>query len=257
MNELNQKYAVVTGGSDGIGLAIARELAGQGANILLIARDKSKLEAAQLDLSAFGTQVEILATDLSDTAQLGQVAAEILNLLPGIDILVNNAGIGRFIPFSDMNEQLLDLHLDLNIKSPYLLTRHLYPSLKERKGNVLNISSYFSHRMLPGRTTTAYSASKGAIDAFTKSLAFEAGREGVRVNAIAPGSVATDQLTHNFNQLDDKGKAAFKELINVIYPLQRIGEAEDVAGLAAFLVSDKAKWITGGIFPVDGGLTTN
>ena len=174
---LYNKNAVVTGGSDGIGLAIARKLAKNGANLILIARNNEKLKSAQEELLIFKTDVHILSVDLSDIRNLKAVAEKILQIFSRVDILINNAGIGRFVPFEKMNEKTLDLHLDLNVKSMYLLTQFLYNSLKKQKGNILNISSYFSHRMLPGRATTAYSMSKGAVDAFTKSLAFEVGKE--------------------------------------------------------------------------------
>jgi NAD(P)-dependent dehydrogenase (short-subunit alcohol dehydrogenase family) len=122
---------------------------------------------------------------------------------------------------------------------------------------VINISSYFARRMLPDRPSTAYSLTKGALESFTKALAFELGPRGVRVNAIAPGSVATPQLEENLQRLDEYAKDRFKAMIQSIYPLQTIGEPDDVANMAVFLASEKAKWITGGIFPVDGGLTTN
>lgn len=254
---LFNKNAVVTGGSDGIGLAIARKLAENGANLILIARNNEKLKSAQEELLLFKTEVHILSVDLSDIRNLKAVAEKILQIFSRVDILINNAGVGRFVPFEKMNEKTLDLHLDLNVKSMYLLTQLLYNSLKEQKGNILNISSYFSHRMLPGRATTAYSMSKGAVDAFTKSLAFEVGKEGVRVNAIAPGSILTDQLTHNINQLSEEGKNKFNEMIKIIYPLEKIGTVDDIAEMALFLVSEKAQWITGSIMSVDGGLTTN
>lgn len=254
---LYNKNAVVTGGSDGIGLAIARKLAENGANLILIARNNEKLKSAQEELLLFKTEVHILSVDLSDIRNLKAVAEKILQIFSRVDILINNAGVGRFVPFEKMNEKTLDLHLDLNVKSMYLLTQLLYNSLKEQKGNILNISSYFSHRMLPGRATTAYSMSKGAVDAFTKSLAFEVGKEGVRVNAIAPGSILTDQLTHNINQLSEEGKNKFNEMIKIIYPLEKIGTVDDIAEMALFLVSEKAQWITGSIMSVDGGLTTN
>ncbi len=257
MGRLDNKTAVITGGSEGIGFAIANELAKQGANILMIARNINKLKTAQKRLLEFNTKIEILSSDLSDIKQIKNISEEITGIFPNINILINNAGIGRFIAFDEMDEQLLDLHLNLNIKAPYLLTRYLYPSIKRQQGNILNISSYFSHRMLPGRNTSAYSTSKGAIDSFTKSLAFEAGKDGVRVNAIAPGSIQTLQLQHNYSQLSDEGKSRFNEMIKVIYPLGKIGSADDVAKMAAFLVSENAKWITGCIVNVDGGLTTN
>ncbi len=257
MKNLENKNAVVTGGSTGIGFSIAEKLAQNGANILLLARNQEQLLSAKEKLCQIHTNIHTLSVDLSDTKKLKAISSEVLRILPSIDILVNNAGVGRFIPFEEMDEKMLDLHLDLNVKAMYLFTKYLFRSIKDCNGNILNISSYFSHRMLTGRTTTAYSMSKGAVDAFTKSLAFEAGKYGVRVNAIAPGSVATDLLQHNYNDLTDEGKKQFDKMIKTIYPLGRIGEPQDIAEMALFLVSDSAKWITGGVFSVDGGLTTN
>lgn len=254
---LKNKNAVITGGSDGIGLAIATLFAKEGANICLIARNEEKLKAIEKELSHYKTNVYSIARDLSNISCIEILSEEILKLLPQVDILVNNAGIGRFISFEEMNEDSLDMHLNLNVKAAYLLTHRLFNSLKKTKGNIINISSYFAHRMLPGRDTTAYSLSKGAIDSFTKALAFEAGQYGIRVNAIAPGSINTPQLQHNKNQLTPEKLEQFESMIQTIYPMKRIGESDDVAEMAVFLASDKAQWITGGIFAVDGGLTTN
>lgn len=257
MKLLENKNAVITGGSGGIGLAIARKMAENGAAICLLARDKKQLVLAKKELEKYGTSIHFISADLSDTRQLEVLSKKILNIFPSIHILVNNAGIARFIPFEKMSEETLDLHLDLNIKSMYLLTKFLFQSLKQSGGNVLNISSYLSHRMLSGRATTAYSASKGAVDSFTKSLAFEAGSLGVRVNGIAPGSVATELLSYNYNQLDEREKKHFDKMVRTIYPLKKLGEPEDIAEMALFLTSESARWMTGAIIPVDGGLTTN
>lgn len=254
---LERKNAVITGGSDGIGLAIATQFVKNGANVCLIARDENRLKAIVEKLLEYETEVYFIAADLSKISEIESVSQRILELFPQVDILVNNAGIGRFIPFEEMNEENLNMHLDLNVKSPYMLTNKLFRSLKKAKGNIINISSYFSHRMLPGRTTTAYSLTKGAINSFTKALAFEAGAAGIRVNAIAPGSINTPQLQHNMNQLTSEGLEQFENMIQNIYPMGRIGEPDDVAELAVFLASDKAKWITGVIYAADGGLTTN
>jgi len=161
------------------------------------------------------------------------------------------------VSFAEMNEATLDLHLNLNVKAPYLLTQQLISALIARKGVVINISSYFSHRMLPGRPSTTYSLSKGAIDAFTKSLAYEMGPQGVRVNAIAPGTVNTSLVRGTLDRLTEEGKTKFAEIVKMIYPLGHIGEPDDVSGAAVFLASDQARWITGAILAVDGGLTTN
>ncbi|WP_297988328.1 SDR family oxidoreductase [uncultured Campylobacter sp.] len=140
--------------------------------------------------------------------------------------------MGKFVPFEATDEALLDVHLNLNVKAPYLLTQGLLGALAASKGCVINISSYFANRMLVGRTTTAYSITKGALNSFTKSLAFEVGKLGVRVNAIAPGSVLMPQFERNLS-------------------------AQDIGDAAVFLASDAAKWVSGAIFAIDGGLTTN
>ena len=254
---LKNKNAIITGGSDGIGLAIAEEFVKNGANVCIIARGEEKLKDVEKQLLSYGTKVYSLVGDLSNSGEIELIGQKVKALFPKIDILVNNAGIGRFIPFAEMDEKNLDMHLNLNIKAPYMLSRYLLDSLKESKGNIINISSYFSHRMLSGRSTTAYSLTKGAIDSFTKSLAFEIGKDGVRVNAIAPGSINTTQLKYNASQLTAEGLIKFEEMIQTIYPMGKIGEPEDVAQVALFLASDKAKWITGAIYAVDGGLTTN
>lgn len=257
MKILAGKNAVITGGSDGIGLGIAHSFAENGANLIVIGREADKLEQAKEELLRHGTQVHTLSADLTNIDSIKTLSEQVLDLFPKVDVLVNNAGIGKFTPFSETDVSLLDLHLNLNVKAPYLLTQVLLPSLIETKGNVINISSYFAHRMLPGRNTTAYSLTKGAINSFTKSLAFEIGHLGVRVNGIAPGSILTPQFNRNLQSLSDDQQTAFHEMVKTIYPLGNIGSADDIGKAATFLASDQASWITGTVVAVDGGLTTN
>jgi len=254
---LLNKLAIITGGSDGIGFGIAKAFAENNANLLLIARNQEKLNKAADYLSRYGVNVDFLAVDLSNLPAVMKAAEDILNKWPEIDILVNNAGIARFNPFTETSMSDLDMHLNLNVKSPYFFTQLLFDALAAKKGAVINISSYFSHRMLPGRPSTAYSLSKGAMDAFTKSLAYESGPLGVRVNAIAPGTVNTALVKENIDRLSEEGKDKFSEMVQTIYPLGRLGEVDDISGAAVFLASDQSRWITGTIMNVDGGLTTN
>ncbi|MDO4880406.1 MAG: glucose 1-dehydrogenase [Capnocytophaga sp.] len=258
MKQLENKNAVITGGSDGIGLGIAKAFAQNGVNLLLIGKDTEKLQKAQKELQrAYTTQVHILATDLSITENIPEVSQNILQLFSSIDILVNNAGLGKFAPFEQVDTTLYDAHFNLNVKAPYFLTQSLLPALMASKGNVINISSYFAHRMLPNRATTVYSATKGALNSFTKALAFEVGHLGVRVNAIAPGSISTPQFVRNLQALSTEKQVAFETMVKEIYPMQHIGTPEDIAQAAVFLASESASWITGTILAVDGGLTTN
>lgn len=254
---LTDKKAVITGGSDGIGLGIARAFAEQGADLLLIGRDRDKLEKAAAEISGCGGRAATLSWDLAAVDSVAELGHAIRAMYPEIDILVNNAGTARFTPFAEVRQQELALLIDLNVKAPYLLTQALLTPLKARKGSVINISSYFSHRMLPGRPSTAYSLSKGAVDAFTRALAHELGPTGVRVNAIAPGTVNTALVRANLERLSDEERLKFAAMVQTVYPLGRIGEPEDIGGMAAYLASDQARWVTGGIFAIDGGLTTN
>lgn len=257
MKLLKNKTALITGGSTGIGFATAQAFAEQGANIILIGRDIQKLEKAKNKLKQYKTDIITISKDISRPNSAGEIYELINAQKIQINIIVNNAGIARFTPFADTDEKMLDYHFALNVKSPYLLTQAFLNHLIQSNGNIINISSYFAKRMLPDRPSTAYSLTKGAIDSFTKALAFELGPQNVRVNAIAPGTVATDQVEKNFEKLDQQAKNRFQEMIKTIYPLQKTGEPKDIANTAVFLASDLAKWITGSIFAVDGGLTTN
>lgn len=257
MHLFADKTALITGGSDGIGLAIAKAFAKQGANTIIIGRNQKKLESARENLELFEGRVHAIKTDLSLTESIDDIAGEIHQLGIKINVLVNNAGIARFIPFADMDGAALDYHINLNIKSPYWLAKAFLNDLIDTRGNVINISSYFARKMIPDRPSTAYSLTKGALNSFTKALAFELGPKGVRVNAIAPGTVRTDQVEANIMQLSEEARGRFKTMIPNLYPLQRLGNPREIANMAVFLASDQAEWITGGVFAVDGGLTTN
>ncbi len=257
MKRLYAKTALITGGSDGIGFGIASAFAEEGANVVIVARDKEKLSVKAASLKHYNIHVLSISADMGSKASIFRVVEQIKEQAIQIDILVNNAAIARFVPFAEVDETVLDNHWSLNVKVPYLLTQAFLDDLIESQGNVVNISSYFARRMLPDRPSTAYSMTKGALESFTKALAFELGHKGVRVNAIAPGTVSTPQVNANLERLDQEAKIRFNSMITSIYPLQTLGEPKDIAHMAVFLASEQAKWITGGIFPVDGGLTTN
>ncbi|HEY9599574.1 MAG TPA: SDR family oxidoreductase [Cyanophyceae cyanobacterium] len=257
MKQLANKKAVITGGSDGIGWGIAKAFAQNGADVYLIARNQEKLERASAELMSYGVEVKTQAADLSNIQAIQPLAAEILAEWSQIDILVNNAGTSIFTEFADVTIDEFDFQINLNVKSPYLLTQTLLPGLARAKGNVINISSYLAHKMLPGRPSTVYSLTKGAINSFTKSLAYELGSKGIRVNAIAPGTVNTPLVRQNLNKLPQSELRNYYESLPTIYPLGRMGEPDDLGGIAVYLASDEAKWVTGSIMSVDGGLTTN
>jgi NAD(P)-dependent dehydrogenase (short-subunit alcohol dehydrogenase family) len=143
-------------------------------------------------------------------------------------------GVARFLPFDKTNEDMLDLHLRLNVRAPFLLIQALFEAIKIRQGSIINVSSYFARRMLPMRPSSAYSLSKGAIESFTKALAFEAGPYGVRVNAIAPGTVRTPLMQANLASMAEEERTKLLNMVKTIYPLGRLGVPEEIAGAAVF-----------------------
>ncbi|MDJ0567902.1 MAG: SDR family oxidoreductase [Pleurocapsa sp. MO_192.B19] len=258
MNQLLNYKALITGSSEGIGFGIAEAYARNGSDIWLVARNQEKLQMAGERLAKYNVDIQSTAIDLLDEGVSTSLANAIAKKWKFLNVLVNNAGVAQFTPFSQVSPRELDLQLNLNVKVPYQLTQSLLPQLIQTQGCVINISSYFAQRMIPGKPSTAYSLTKGAINSFTKSLACELGSNGIRVNAIAPGTIRTPMYERNITQNASPEKmAAFERLVQTIYPLQRIGEPEDIGNLAVYLVSDAAKWITGAIFNIDGGLTTN
>jgi len=258
MVQLQNKRAVITGGSDGIGLGIAKAFVENGADVVIVARNEKKLEDTRSQLSGISDRkVHCISADLANYSTISKTAKRIIEIWSDIDILVNNAGAALFSPFEKVTLDELDALININIKAPYFFSQCLIPALEKRQGNIINISSYFSHRMIPGRTSTAYSLTKGALDSFTKALASEIGPKGIRVNAIAPGTVDTQLVRTAFEKMPADAAKQFQDMIKTIYPLGRIGKPDDIGGTAVYLASDLAKWVTGAIFNIDGGLTTN
>ena len=172
-----------------------------------------------------------------------------------LDILVNNAAVAPVSAFEKVTAEQYHYPLALNVSAPFFLTQRLLPHLTPRGCSVINISSYFAHKMIMNRPMSVYSLSKGAINALTKALAFELGPRGIRVNALAPGSVDTPMRRQSVAVLPPEHQIELQKYVERSYPLGRIGQPSDLAGIAVFLASDEAAWVTGGIFAIDGGLT--
>lgn len=254
---LDKLKAVVTGGSDGIGFAIASAFAAEGADLWLIARNEEKLAAAAETLKAQGVNVNLTAADLTDPTTVNQVAEEIARTWDRLDVLVNNAGMARFTEFADVSAEEMHAQVQLNLLTPYWLTQQLLPLLKEAQGNVINITSTSAHRLIPGRPASVYAMTKGGLNSLTKALALELGPQGIRVNAIAPGTVETPLTQEMIANFSAERKATYDQFVQQSFALGRLGEPSDVAHLAVHLATSEAKWITGSIFIVDGGLSTN
>ncbi|RVA32270.1 SDR family oxidoreductase, partial [Mesorhizobium sp. M7A.F.Ca.US.001.01.1.1] len=158
------------------------------------------------------------------------------------------------VPFETVSEAQFQQSFALNVTAVFFLTQGLLPHLAAG-ASVINISSYFANKMIPKRPSSLYSLSKGALNSLTKSLAFELGPRGIRVNAIAPGTVDTAMRRKTVDNLPAEAKAELKAYVERSYPLGRIGRPDDLAGIAVYLASDEAAWTSGGVFSVDGGYT--
>jgi NAD(P)-dependent dehydrogenase (short-subunit alcohol dehydrogenase family) len=174
-----------------------------------------------------------------------------------LDVLVNNAGTGIFKPFGSITREEYERVMGLNVTVPFFLTQALVPLMRAPGASVINISSYFARKMLPGRPASVYSISKGALDSFTRAAAMELAAQGIRVNAIAPGTVDTELRRRTIANLPQEQQAHISDLARRSYPLGRIGTPDDLAGIAVHLASDESAWTTGAVLRVDGGLTIN
>ena len=245
MVELKDKIALVTGAARGIGRAIALELARSGASVAVVDIDEQSAAAVSGELASLGVRAKAYRCDVSDLAAVERMVEEFLRDFGRVDILVNNAGITRDTLLLRMKEEEWDLVLRVNLKSAFnctkALSRHM---LKQRSGRIVNISSVVGLMGNAGQAN--YAASKAGLIGFTKSVAREFASRGITVNAVAPGFIQTEMTA----SLSDEAKARLVEQI----PLGSLGVPEDVAAVVAFLASEKARYITGQVVHVDGGM---
>jgi 3-oxoacyl-[acyl-carrier protein] reductase len=240
-----EKVAVVTGGSRGIGKTIALGFARGGANVAICSNVSEGMEETCKELEAFGIKAFSSVTDVSKSSDVESFAVKVLETFGKIDILVNNAGITRDNLMLRMTEQDWDLVLSINLKSAFLVTKEFVkPMMKARAGKIVNIASVVGVRGNAGQAN--YSASKAGLIGLTKTTAREFASRDINCNAVAPGYIQT-QMTQ---ALSDKAKETLLKEI----PLGRLGETEDVAQAVWFLASDAARYITGQVICVDGGM---
>jgi glucose 1-dehydrogenase len=250
VRRLAGRTALVTGSSRGIGRAIAIRLAREGANVAIsYSREEAPAQEVLGEVNAQGASGIVVKANLASVSELRSMVAKTVKEFGGLDILVNNAGIEKKNPFWDVTEEDYDSVLDVNLKGTFFASQALVQHLRQtnRPGVIINISSV--HEDLPFPGFASYCASKGGVRMLTRNLAIELGALGIRVNAIAPGAIATP-----INRALLENPAQLGALIGQI-PLGRLGTPEDVAVLAAFLASDEASYVTGATYFVDGGLT--
>lgn len=246
--DFRSKTAVVTGASRGIGAAIARTLATDGARVALVARSADKLRMLAASLPNAAVPIE---ADLA-TAHGWQAAAEAaLDALGEVDILVNNAGMIAHGAMGEMTPEGIDQTLSVNVRNLILLTDALSASLIRRRGCVVNISSVAAFSGAVGHIS--YAASKGAVNAFTRNASIDLGRSGVRVNAVAPGLIDDGMWKTAFAKGLDRSKT-FERMRQFLPLEERWGTAQNVADCVAWLASDKAAYVTGQVIRVDGGI---
>ena len=243
--ELENQTAVVTGAGRGIGRAIALAFAGAGADVVCVSRTEANSQSVADEVAALGRKSWPVAVDVGDTAAVEAVATKILEDTGGVNILVNNAGVTRDGLLMRMSEEDWDTVLDTNLKGAFTMTKaFMRPLRKAVNARIINIASVVGVVGNAGQAN--YAASKAGLIGFTKSVAKELAKSGVTVNAIAPGFIATDMT----DELSDKVKDAIKANI----PIGEFGAVEDVAGAALFLASPAARYMTGQVLTVDGGM---
>ncbi|MBY5784531.1 SDR family oxidoreductase [Rhizobium leguminosarum] len=246
MTELAGKRALVTGGSRGIGAAIALALADKGADVA-ITYERSADRAAEVvrAIERKGRKALAIQADSADPAAVKRSVDEAAQALGGLDILVNNAAIALYGAIADVSVEQIDALLDVNVRSPLLASQAAIPYL-QAGGRVITIGSVGAERIV-GDTGTVYFMTKSALHSFTRGLARELGSRDITVNLVQPGSTDTDMNPANGD---------FADFQRALIPLGRYGEPEDVAAAVAFLASPAARHITGTILTVDGGLNT-
>ncbi len=247
--QINDKIAIVTGASKGIGESIARFMADAGAKVVLSSRKQADLDALAAEMRDHGADITAIAAHVGDQAQLRELVEKTIEVYGGVDILVNNAAANpHYGPTLEFPESAFDKIMQVNVQSVLELTKLVQPSMKARGGgSIVNISSIAG--LTPDAGLGMYSVSKAALNMLTKVLAKELGSDGIRVNAVCPGLIKT-----KFSQAlweDENTLARFTKRL----PIARMGSVEEIARLTLFLASPASGYCTGGIYTADGGTT--
>ena len=240
MNNSNNKVVIVTGGGTGIGRAITEKFVENGAQVLIVGRRKDPLEELA---QRYPTKIRILQADITKAEDRKTIVHSTFNHFGKIDVLVNNAGVGLFGNIQEITDENFEQSYLTNLIAPASLIREALPHLATTKGSVINISSVVAKSVELG--SSAYACSKAALNQLTRILAVELGPNGIRVNAVAPGTTKTDMTKRN---IELNGKILASRT-----PMRRVGEPKDIARVVYLLVSEDAGWVTGQILDASGG----
>lgn len=249
MSRLAGKVALVTGGNAGIGEAIAKRFAREGAALVITGRRQDALDQVASDIRQEKGRCVVVAGSVTDDSHARAAVHQAVQQFGALDILVNNAGVGDFgRRIHELDDETWARVLDINVTGVFRMTRAAVPEmLKRSRGSIVNISSIAS--LVGIHSLPAYAASKGALNALTRALAIDYAKDGIRCNVVNPGLIATPMaapLMANPDQLNP---------ILDDYPIRRMGQPDEVASMVLYLSSDEAAWVTGGSFTIDGGMT--
>lgn len=247
---LENKVALVTGGTDGIGKAIAIAFAKEGAKVIIVGRDETKGRMALQEVAKYGT-ADYVRADVSNSAQVLRMIEGAVKRFGHIDVLVNNAGIAPAGTVLTTSEETWDEVMSINLKGVFLCSKYTIPHMQRNGGGaIVNIGSINS--LMAWENEAAYDASKGGVLMLTRATALDFAKSKIRVNCICPGAIETPLLRASIKAQPDPAKA--REWTTARHPLGRIGVPEEVAEVAVFLASDAASFMTGAAIPVDGGI---
>lgn len=247
---LKDKVAIVTGASSDIGLEISKRFVEEGASVVLLGRDITKLENARKTIKDYATKTVAIPCDITNESQVIQTVNQITDHYGRIDILVNNAGaISDPIHFHEMTDDAMNSLVDTNMFGTFRITKSVIVKMLENKngGSIVNIGSISAERAIPKVHLTVYCTTKAAINMFTKGLAVEYARRNIRCNCVNPGIVNAGMIKSYLDYPEAR------KVLEDRQPINRIGEPSDVANAVVYLASDDAKWISGVILNVDGG----
>lgn len=246
-SRLQGKNVIVTGAGTGIGRACALAMAREGARLVLVGRRKEKLQDLAIEI---GNSAIPIAADVSKKADIENLIARAHAEFGGINVLLNNAGVLHVGNVEQITEEQWDQTFNVNVRGLWLLSRAVLPHMRKAGGgSIINMASVLG--INGARNRASYAPSKGAVVLLTKCMAIDHGHENIRVNAICPSFVETDLTAAVLSTVPDP-QAVRRERI-ALHPIGRLGKPEDIAGLAVYLACDESSWVTGSVFPVDGG----